>query len=122
MNGEQYVRRCLSRVVDDLVRRRRVFQQDGAKCHTKKTTLAYLQRKQLSYIESWPSSSPDLNCIEALWNTLHSRTAALHPETEDELWQAAQQAWASITQAEIDKLCRGFAAKLKSCVKKDGHV
>lgn len=41
------------------------FQQDGASCHTARTTKAWFDRNQIPTME-WPSSSPDLSPVETL--------------------------------------------------------
>ncbi|KAL0829812.1 hypothetical protein ABMA28_003295 [Loxostege sticticalis] len=43
-----------------------IFQQDGASCHTARTTKTWLLAKSIPTIE-WPSNSPDLSPIETLW-------------------------------------------------------
>lgn len=110
MNGAHYVRRCLSRVANDLAGR--VFMQDGARPHTCKSTMAYLTRKRIRVLEHWPPYSPDLNPIELLWSILNDRIARHHPRSLTELTTALQTEWAAITQAEIDKLCDGFFARV----------
>lgn len=50
LNTKSYIRRCLAVVVPELVRRNRVFQQDGATCHTSGGSLAYLRRKNVENI------------------------------------------------------------------------
>ena len=41
-----------------------IFMQDGASCHTSKSTIEYLERNHIIYLSDWPSLSPDLNLIE----------------------------------------------------------
>ena len=37
-----------------------IFQQDGASCHTAKSSKLWLKNNNISVLD-WPSSSPDLN-------------------------------------------------------------
>jgi hypothetical protein len=49
-----------------------IFQQDGASCHTAKSTQKWLSEKGITVL-SWPSSSPDLNIIKTLWHKMKLR-------------------------------------------------
>jgi transposase len=115
-----YVRRCLSIVVPRLVAERRIFQQDGAKCHQNTHVRDYLKSKKVEVVDPWPAYSPDLNMIELLWPLLNERVAVQHPSTLVELEAAIQKAWDSITQAEIDARCAGFGSKVVEVVRKRG--
>jgi hypothetical protein len=45
MDAKKYVRICLSKIVPALLRRRLIFQQDGARAHMARSTTAYLRGK-----------------------------------------------------------------------------
>ena len=50
-----------------------VFQQDGAPSHRAKSTVEFLQRTVLNFIEPsvWPPNSPDLNPVDcSVWGAL----------------------------------------------------
>lgn len=49
------------------------FQQDGASCHTSKSTITWLRSHGLQPMY-WPSSSPDLSPIETLWHEMKKNT------------------------------------------------
>ncbi len=113
LDAQQYVRRCVSTVAKDLVTMKRIFQQDGARSHAARTTIAYLNRKEIRYLDNFPPYSPDLNVIERMWNELHHRVGATCPMTQEELIEAALKAWESIPQSLINKHCAHFATQIR---------
>jgi hypothetical protein len=53
--------------------RRPIFQQDGATCHTAKSTKAYLDRAGIDILTPWPANIPDLSPIENAWADLQRK-------------------------------------------------
>ena len=54
-------------------RYKRTLQQDGAPSHTARSTVQYLNRENVNFIEPtmWPPNSPDLNPVDyAVWGAL----------------------------------------------------
>jgi len=49
-----------------------MFQQDGARAHTSKATIAWLDTNMKHYIppDDWPPNSPDLSPIENVWSIM----------------------------------------------------
>lgn len=118
MNAQKYVRMLgHNGVLKHCIDNGKIFQQDGARCHTSGSTIRYITAtKRVVLITDWPASSPDLNPIENLWSLLKCRVA-LHgdgPATDaDELWRRVQQVWGELDQKrDIDPLCRSFKARL----------
>ncbi|KAL4487881.1 hypothetical protein ABPG72_022741 [Tetrahymena utriculariae] len=64
VNSEQY-QICLQKTFlpFKLEHPRIILLQDGAKCHTSKSTMSFFNEQQIQYIQN-PPYSPDLNCIE----------------------------------------------------------
>lgn len=111
LNQYRYVRMCLSKVKNYLRDSKSIFMQDGAKCHTANSVKAYLARNNITLMEDFPASSPDLNPIESLWAELNRRIAEKMPSTEAELKAAAIEAWNEIPQEVIDRHVRSFQRK-----------
>jgi transposase len=114
LDSSQYIRRCLSAVSTELVRKGRIFQQDGARSHVSKQTLAYLKKKKLEVLEKWPPYSPDLSPIERIWHELQKRVGERCPMTTDELIKVAQEEWEKLPMSLINKHVKHFATQVKT--------
>ena len=52
------------------------LQQDGAPAHTARTTMDYLKKEHMNFIEPhmWPPNSPDINPVDySIWGALQQR-------------------------------------------------
>jgi len=113
LDSADYIRRCLSTVVAGLNRQRRVFQQDGARSHVSKQTMAYLERKRVEIIRNWPAYSPDYNMIEIVWKELHRRVGIRCPMNTEELITCIKEEWRAMDQSLIDKICQHFTTVVR---------
>jgi len=81
---------CIGVLEDDLVDVRQevedtvgdpIFQQDGAKIHTARDTIAWFAGNKIQVME-WPPNSPNLNPIKHCWKKLeaklHQRCSHIH--------------------------------------------
>jgi hypothetical protein len=84
-----------------------IFQQDGAPCHTRQEVAGCIE-ENCDLLSDWPPNSPDLSPIEMLWGILKSVVAKTSPTTVGELKQVLVEAWASVPQLTVDKVCRSF--------------
>lgn len=98
-----------------------LFQQDGAPCHTAKSTGKWLE---LNHVEQMPhpAASPDLNPIEPLWHTFKELIRNRHhiPTTIDELKIAAKEAWDQISIADIDKHVKTMEDRVRAVLRAQG--
>ena len=71
-----------------------VFQQDNARPHTARITVAYFNNQNIRTLP-WPSLRPDLSPIEHLWDELDRRLRVRNvpPATPDELFAVLQEDW-----------------------------
>ena len=125
LNAERYMEICVSPLLNSLRKvapsgRRRIFMQDGAKCHTAKVTKAFISRAGVLLLEGHPASSPDMNPIEALWAEFNRRISLAAPFDDDSLQEAAYDVWASFTQEEIDAFVLHQKAACESVVRARG--
>lgn len=122
LNSTRYIRRCLLPVTDELVARRAVWQQDGAKCHVSGKVWRYLARKGIETVNAtapWPAGSPDMNMIESMWSILDRRIAKLCPSDEASLREAAIKAWKEIPQDIIDRTVLKFRSRVQEVLKRE---
>lgn len=95
--------------------------QDGASCHTAKETVAWLADQGVDSLVGWPSRSPDLNPIEALWSTMQERVSHSGPRDQEELKAVIRRLWEEIPQAEIDGRVLAYSRWLREVVGENGQ-
>eukprot|EP00744_Colponema_vietnamica_P002414 GILI01003792.1.p1 GENE.GILI01003792.1~~GILI01003792.1.p1 ORF type:complete len:344 (+),score=23.22 GILI01003792.1:361-1392(+) len=125
LNGPRYIQNCLKPNITKLRGRceagKRIFMQDGARCHWSGEVLGYLSAQKVDVLRGFPASSPDFNPIESVWSALNTRIAEYMPHDDESLVLAAKKAWESLTQAEIDRFVLKFVKNLEFSVLKGGR-
>ena len=81
-----------------------VFQQDGARCHTSRSTTKWLREQDFKILDPWPANLPDLNIIESLWKVLKERVYRRSFRTLEGLFRIVKEEWEKIEMHEIRKL------------------
>lgn len=90
--------------------------QDGAKCHTSKSSRTFLGRSKINYIKDWPAQSPDLNPIENLWSYLKNQLGKHTPRSVEELWTRVEEEFHAIPNSFIQKLYDSVPKRYKLCL------
>ena len=93
-----------------------VFQQDGARPHTAKSTKQFLQQRVLTLPDDlhWPASSPDLSVIENLWAILKRQVDYTRIHDIDSLYQEAARVWGELPLETINNCMRDFDPRLRA--------
>ena len=95
-----------------LTAHRAVFQQDGASCHTSKSTLRFLKNQKIEVLKEWPAMSPDLNLVEHCWAWLAKQVSGQSFGTTDDLWAALEREWARLPPTFIPALYGSMVRRL----------
>lgn len=97
-----------------------VFQQDRAPPHAARSTLEFLNDKEVSILD-WPGSSPDMNPIEHVWAYL-SRKLGRRPTPTNELqyWNMIQEEWAQVPVEYVRDLILSMPRRVRALAKAHG--
>lgn len=97
--------------------KRRIFQQDGAPCHTAKLVKTWMAANDIETLP-WVANSPDLSPIETLWNRMKKKLRDHPARTVGELKDRLQEIWDSFTandcKALVDTMPRRIEAVLRN--------
>ena len=82
-----------------------IFQQDNDPKHTSRLATRWFEDHDIILLP-WPSSSPDMNIIEHVWDELDRRVRRRNPlpRNVDELWAALEEEWYRLDLAYIQNL------------------
>lgn len=98
-----------------------IFQQDGAPCHTAKTTKKWLSDHKINIL-SWPSNSPDLNVIETVWHKMKQALRNNPQRTLPELKAEIEQIWNRFTPEMCRSLVESMPNRIRAVIKSKGDV
>ncbi|KAI1283135.1 Transposable element Tcb2 transposase [Halotydeus destructor] len=96
-----------------------IFIQDGATCHTSKSSMAWLRDHGVQVIW-WPPNSPDLNIIENVWAYMKRKlTDQIYTNVAD--WKCRiRELWEEESVAHIDALIADMPRRLELCLANHG--
>ena len=104
----------------NIERRRLLFQQDNAPCHTAKRSKEFFKENGINLM-SWPPNSPDLNPIENLWYILKERVAKKNPKNAVQLESSIKEEWEKLSHSDIcKKLILSMEKRVKEVLLKKG--
>ena len=96
------------------------FLQDGAPCHTSKSTREFLERNRVPVLP-WPGNSPDLNPIENLWEVMKVKVAEKLPTSLQDLKDKICEVWALETSRKAcERLARSMPARIEAVLANGG--
>ena len=126
LTSHRYINQVLQPVLMPLLAQhggpnRFVFQQDNATPHSARDTQLFLQQNGVR-VMPWPAMSPDMNCIEHLWDVLGRRIDRHipHVQTRADLIAAIQFHWNDIQQQQIRNLVTSMPRRLRACLAANG--
>lgn len=100
-----------------------VFQQDGARPHTSKSTVAFLESNGINFIapNDWPPNSPDLNPIENLWGIIDERVKQRRFRSFQGFKKCVIQEWKKIEPELLQNLIISMQKRLKNVIENKGE-
>ena len=98
-------------------RRKLIFMQDGARCHTAASTMAVLEAAKVEVLQDFPPRSPDLNPIENMWSLVDRLVIDFY---EGDLRAAVKKAWDSIPTQTVNNLVLSYKSRLQKVVALEG--
>ena len=101
-----------------------IFQQDGATCHTARSTRRWFEATNIRLLDGWPSSSPDLSPIEQIWGItkrfIIRRYGMKTPLRNDQLQGAVFDAYRNIEPRTLAILTRSVKFRVQLCIAREG--
>ena len=96
-----------------------MLMQDNAPPHTCHYAMKFFKANDI-LVMFWPSTLPDLNPIENIWDIIDDRLKTMRPRNLKELQSMIQQIWDNITEETCKKLVDSMPRRLKSCQRVKG--
>lgn len=122
LTAQRYVDVVLQPFVVPFVRQHNVtFQQDNARPHVARLSMAYLRQNNVDVMD-WPPYSADMSPIEHLWDILDRRVRRRPqpPATLPALRRALEQEWNAIPQAHINRLIQSMTRRVRAGLAANG--
>jgi len=97
-----------------------IFMHDNDPKHTSAYVKDWLRNNNVQVMD-WPSSSPDLNPIEHLWDILEERMKKHQPKNKEELGRYLIDEWQKIDPSVLATLVDSVPNRLNECIKMKGY-
>lgn len=96
-----------------------IFQQDGATCHTSRSSREWFASNNWT-VSDWPANSPDLNPIENVWGVMKKEVEKRNPKNLNELERIIQVVWNEITIPYLLNLINSMPHRITKCIDLNG--
>lgn len=98
-----------------------MFMHDNDPKHRSALVRDWLRNNGIEVLQ-WPSSSPDLNPIEHLWDVLEDQVKKRQPRNKKELSLYLVEEWNKIELSVLQKLVDSVPSRLNECIKMKGYA
>ena len=98
-----------------------MFMHDNDPKHRSALVRDWLRNNGIEVLQ-WPSSSPDLNPIEHLWDVLEDQVKKRQPRNKKELSLHLVEEWNKIELSVLQKLVDSVPSSLNECVKMQSYA
>ena len=122
MNAERYIETLQGYLLHQnshFDKRKHVFQQDNATCHTATAVKNIFSAKKRTVL-AWPANSPDLNPIENIWSILKQNVEKHKVTTKKQLIDAIQLEWGKLSIDLIRKTIESMPKRIKEVIENQG--
>jgi len=125
LKGDQHaqiLQRCIPPMIKKQKMRGSIFQEDNARVHFSKVTIAKKEALGLKHL-IWPAYLLDFNLIEDTWSYLKDRIRRMLPQNIKELERICIQEWQQIPPVIIRSHIESMPRRLEALDKADGgHI
>ena len=98
-----------------------VLQQDGATCHTSRSSREWFASNHWT-VSDWPANSPDLNPIENVWGIMKKALEKKKTKNLNELERIIQDVWDEITLPYLVNLVGSMPHRITKCIDLSGEL
>src|SRR5690606_21825087 len=97
-----------------------LFMQDGAPCHSAKSTIAYLREHHINLLKDHPPSSPDLNPIEHVWAYIKRSMDTKNIKNAQDLFARVKKEWDAMPISFLGNLISSMPNRIEAVREAEG--